>query len=488
MRSSEPLDYLVIGAGMSGLTFAARTAQAGHRVLVLEQHYLPGGLFTAFKTGGYTFNVGLEWTTDCERGEPFYDLLERLDLADEYRFDTLEVFKTVLSPELEQPLRIVCDRERLGRELARSFPHEEAAIERFLDDALAVTRGEPSAKRILFGAGLKSVETMLGQYFSDPLLVHALYSLISYPDAVGVLLLYIVGAICEGKMYLPRHGDHRHLAVLLHRKLRDWGGEVRYRAPVARVLIEDGTAVGVRLENGEEIRARKIVASSDLHDLYTRLAPEGRELDATIERRLSRRAGFSCFCLFLGLRAPLDGVDEHAHAVLAETASWRAAPEDLATLPLRVEHQAIQYPRLAPPGGATLCAWAVSPISAFDHWGLGRDPVDAPEKDPRYLAAKDAAAEIVLRRLEAFYPDLPAKIAARETATPFTFRRYTRNRAGSVSGFSPADVAYLKEAKFETPVENLYHIGHWTVQSGVNSVMYAAESLFHTLVLPSRGT
>jgi hypothetical protein len=50
-----------------------------------------------------------------------------------------------------------------------------------------------------------------------------------------------------------------------------------------------------------------------------------------------------------------------------------------------------------------------------------------------------------------------------------------------VTGFDTAAPSYLKSIGARTPVAGLYHIGHWTVQSGVSSVMYSARELFTAL-------
>ena len=52
-------DAIVIGSGLGGLTCAKRLADAGHRVLLVEQHFQLGGLATWFKRGGHTFDVSL---------------------------------------------------------------------------------------------------------------------------------------------------------------------------------------------------------------------------------------------------------------------------------------------------------------------------------------------------------------------------------------------------------------------------------------------
>ncbi len=50
-------DYIVIGSGMGGMTAAAILAKLKKRVLVLEQHYVPGGFTHMFKRPGYTWDV-----------------------------------------------------------------------------------------------------------------------------------------------------------------------------------------------------------------------------------------------------------------------------------------------------------------------------------------------------------------------------------------------------------------------------------------------
>ena len=54
-----PWDTIVIGSGMGGMTTAAMLTKLGHRVLVLEQHYVPGGFTHTFRRKGYIWDVGV---------------------------------------------------------------------------------------------------------------------------------------------------------------------------------------------------------------------------------------------------------------------------------------------------------------------------------------------------------------------------------------------------------------------------------------------
>ena len=54
--ASQKWDYIVIGSGMGGMISAALLAKLGKKVLIVEQHYVPGGFTHTFsrKTGAGT--------------------------------------------------------------------------------------------------------------------------------------------------------------------------------------------------------------------------------------------------------------------------------------------------------------------------------------------------------------------------------------------------------------------------------------------------
>jgi glycine/D-amino acid oxidase-like deaminating enzyme len=62
--SSSRYDAIVIGAGMSGLAAGIRLAQFDKRVVVLERHYLWGGLNSFYKRDGRRYDSGLHALTN----------------------------------------------------------------------------------------------------------------------------------------------------------------------------------------------------------------------------------------------------------------------------------------------------------------------------------------------------------------------------------------------------------------------------------------
>ena len=72
-------NIIVIGSGMGGMTTAAMLSKLGKKVLVLEQHYIPGGFTHTFKRKGYEWDVGVHavgWTLS---GEPFANTAFEID-------------------------------------------------------------------------------------------------------------------------------------------------------------------------------------------------------------------------------------------------------------------------------------------------------------------------------------------------------------------------------------------------------------------------
>ena len=70
---------IIIGGGLAGLTAGATLSKFGKKVLLLEQHFKPGGCATTFKRGDFIVEVGLhEMSGMAEHGAipQIFDLLE----------------------------------------------------------------------------------------------------------------------------------------------------------------------------------------------------------------------------------------------------------------------------------------------------------------------------------------------------------------------------------------------------------------------------
>ena len=83
---ADRYDAIVIGAGIGGLTCAARLATAGLHVLVIDQHYVAGGYATTFRRTPWEFDVGLHYLGECHPGGLIPTILEECGVSSGVEF------------------------------------------------------------------------------------------------------------------------------------------------------------------------------------------------------------------------------------------------------------------------------------------------------------------------------------------------------------------------------------------------------------------
>jgi len=287
---------IIVGAGHNGLVAANYLAKAGRKVLVLERRDVAGGQLAGDAFDGSAFDplhAG---------GQLRPDIARDLDLARHGLASSKAAPYVSLLPDGR---RLVLDtsNEAATRESIRQFsandarrwPEFVAFMDRaaaFLDAAyrtpmprlphVGLTEGWPLAKlawtlRRLGGKDMFRVIRMMSmstvefteEWFESEEVRAAI-------AAVGIHG-FTLGSMSAGTGYTLMHNwlnrgglAHRSMAGgsatignALVATLKANGGELRTSAGVARILVERSRAVGVRLENGEEIRAANVVSAAD---------------------------------------------------------------------------------------------------------------------------------------------------------------------------------------------------------------------------------
>ncbi|MEO6710677.1 MAG: FAD-dependent oxidoreductase, partial [Planctomycetota bacterium] len=254
-------DTLIIGAGMSGLAAGIRLAQFDRRVLIVERHSLWGGLNSFYKLKGRIFDSGLHALTNHVRkgtpGVPLTRILRQLRIG----YDELELGAQGHS-EIRfdgRRLEFTNQPEVFLAEIAREFPLEIDGLRRLVAELpgydTLLERGEGSAR----------VE--LARYLRDPDLIEILmlplciYGSAREDDLDWDQFVILFRAIFLEGFSRPEGGIKALLELLLAR-YKKVGGELRMNSGVERILVRDGTAIGVRLACGEEILAERVFSSA----------------------------------------------------------------------------------------------------------------------------------------------------------------------------------------------------------------------------------
>jgi all-trans-retinol 13,14-reductase len=128
-------DYLIVGSGLSALTFGALMANSGKTVQILEAHEHPGGFghtFTMAKK--YTFNAQFHYVWSCGEGQTVNQVLKKLDLDKEVTFERYDPngFDHMRMPGYA--IDIPSDPAELIQRLSALFPAHGDRIRQFVDE------------------------------------------------------------------------------------------------------------------------------------------------------------------------------------------------------------------------------------------------------------------------------------------------------------------------------------------------------------------
>jgi len=502
---STDRSLLVIGGGIAGLSMGCYAQMSAYRSTVLEMHDKPGGLMTAWTRKGYTIDYCIHWLSGSKPGGSLYRLWEEIGLVqgrelvclDEfYRYEGDDGRSVVIYRDLGRTVAGLCEqspadaplveeffgaaRKLVGRDMMADAPPRElmglGGTAKLLPRMLPLLR--PLRKW-----GPRSLDSVAAQ-FSDPLLAAAFRAM--WPaQSSAFFMLMTLAWLHEGSAGYPIGGSMP-MARSVERRYTDLGGEMRCGARVAEILVEGGRAVGVRLDDGEELRAGAVVSAADGHaTIYDMLG--GRFL-GSVHRDVYEGGMLPLFpsLLFVGV-----GVDDpFAGLPQIVTGIELPMPEPLEVggrTYTRMHARVHNFDHTMAPEGKTAVTCLFEADEAY--WRPLRS--DDPE---RYRAEKQRVAEAVVATLDARWPGMAAKVEMTDVSTPATLVRYTGNWRGSFEGWLPTPEWQLKEVPKTLPgLERFWMAGQWVapgggLPTGVMTARQVQQLICHADGVPFRTT
>lgn len=249
---------------MSGLAAGIRLAHYDQKVLVLEKHWTIGGLNSFYRAGGRNYDVGLHAVTNFTPAGTKKGPLARLLRQLRFKWEDFELSPQVGSAIAFPNVRLGFnnDIEFLKSEVAREFPAEADNFTRLLCELADYD----DLNQDNFGG---SARLFLSGIFRDPLLVEMLLCpLMWYGNAreddmdYGQFCIMFRSIFLEG-FARPFKGVRLILKHLVKR-YRALGGELKLRSGVERIVTDGDRAVGVVLESGEELSAKRVLSSAGI--------------------------------------------------------------------------------------------------------------------------------------------------------------------------------------------------------------------------------
>ena len=506
---SSSYDVIVIGGGHNGLVNAAYLARAGKKVLVLERrHVLGGAAVTEEIFPGFKFSV-CSYVVSLLRPE----IIRDLDLP-RHGLEILPLDGTFTPMPGGDYLWRVNDHAKTRREIARhsrvdaeayeEFGKAMVAMCRFVKPILAMTPPDPTTldprdlKRLLvlgrrFRAlaseekyNLVQLMTMsasdfLDQWFETDVLkatmsasgIIGTFLGIRSPGTAYVLLHHYMGEIDGAfRAWGFSRGGTGAISGAIAGAAREAGAEIRAKAAVAKILLHQGRAAGVVLENGDEIRAGVVSSSVDPHLTFLKfLDPAELPSDFVEEVRRYKFRG-SSGKVNLALDALpnfecLPGAGAHLRGAISispgieymERAYDDAKYGRFSRRPyIDVVIPSLTDPSVAPPGKHVLsCFVQYAPYKlAGGAWDDQRE----------------AFGDTVIETLREYAPNLKKIIIGRQVLTPLDLEREFGLTQGNIfqGELSLEQLFFLRPvpgwATYRTPIKNLYLCGSATHPGG----------------------
>lgn len=476
---ADSYDVVVVGAGLGGMTAASLLAKRGLSVLMIDQQAKPGGSCTSFRRDGVTFDVGTAMLYGFgERGfRPFRFILNEL----EEPVEVLEHSPMARMTFEGQPIVFWRDVERYLQDLDRLFPGEHDALRAFYKDLYAmyeniVLKNEvivpPSEfsprqglRRLLSGpvAMIRmqkllnvSVRSLLDKYFtSEPI--------INFFDKLCSAYCYCTSdetpAVMAATMFLDNHvggvyypaGGAQMLPNKIEKAFEHLGGRTLYGTMVDEILIRDGHAYGVRLDDGAEIHADRVIANATVWNLYGKLVRPEHIRPERLQWAQNLVPTFPSMTLYM--------VVDRA-ALPAETMPWEIFIENRKEIDsgdLTLYINSLVDDTLGPAGKMIIMAIAPN----LEKWPAPGSPEDG---SPAYQEHKQAQAQRMLDQIEQHFPGFGAHVESMLVGSPTTIERYLLKNWGAVGGPKNALGQHMmRRLHARSEWKNLYVCGDSTV-------------------------
>lgn len=486
-------DVIVIGGGNGGLASAATLAEKGKSVILFEKHNIPGGCGTSFRRGRFEFEVALHQLSHMgteENPGPLRELFKRYGILDEINWIQIKELFRVNFPD-GTGVSLPAERKQCEDFLCKEFPSQADGIRKYFETVYkfcaeaaefaaksAKSTGEPGAlKKAIMKAGfpklyptlanygLKSTQEVLDEFFTDSKLQLALSAYWCFMGVPPARFPFAILAKCtnfylETKPYYLT-GTSMMMNQAIMEAVQKMGGTVRLNCGVKRIVLENGKAVGVIDEFGEEYRAKKIISNISPLATYGNLLMPEEIPDAAREYLKPYTVGISAITCFIGL----DCTPEEIGFTTSFTLNYESldANEDFKDAykllpgndPLVATCYTVDDPSVSPKGTSVITAGT---LKYGGPW----------EKLPpeQYYEMKYEAGRRIVARLEKMYPGFTEHIEEMEIATPLTHMRYLGHPGGAIYGYEQDLMQSVFFFPTESKIENLEFASGWVNACG----------------------
>jgi phytoene desaturase len=466
----------VIGAGVGGMSAAARLAKQGHKVTVYENSDRSGGKCRTEWFGDYGFDTGPSLLTlpavyrdlflkTGKRIEHILDIVP-VDPAFNYHFAD---GKSVVFPNLSNPKTYLEIEKSFGKSASqgweqiinRSERMWQASRESFVESELSSIWPLLKRRNLLSLvnqiAPFTSLRKLSNKLDLDPHLKmiidrYATYTGSDPRRAPAVLLTIAFVESTFGAWHIK--GGIGQLSVALEHRCRELGVEFRFNTLVTKILTSGKAVTGIQTQNSENIHTDLVVANADAEYVFNQLLDKN-ESAAKSERRKLKAATKSLagFSLLLGLDNSKGQAINMEHHNVYFPEDYDAEFDQIFTKKIPVSDPTIYICAPKDPSmvkSSNKEAWFVL--------------VNAPRHDLKagwdWRSGGDEYAKLIINKLDRLGLNVSNRLDVMQFRTPFDLESYAMAPGGSIYGTSSntAASAFLR-ARNRSKVKGLFCVG-----------------------------
>jgi len=443
-------DVIVVGAGLGGLTAACLLAKQGLEVLLIEQHGLPGGACTSFRREGRIFDCGAALIFGFgEEGYHIHRTLmnfieEPITVIPRDRFFRLDL--------AGRQILVWKDLDKYLLELEKQFPEEKAELRSLYDfllkfygkyvkdQDLLTPPSELSDRqkiRMLLSSPMRvmrlrrllsqSAADLMGPYIKSRRLLEffdkltASYAYVTMKETPAIMALTMFADNHEGGTFYIA-GSAQTYSNILEKAIEKNGGTILYHQKVQSILFHGDRACGVRLAEGTEIGADRVVSDTTVWNLYFDLIPKNIVTEEQRKWADSLVPTYPAMVLYAAVDKTVFPAGINAVEYFVSNTSEIDMGDITLYIPTIDDHS------LGPEDEHIVTIFSPAPNQKWPR------PFEKEYQSEGYNKKKEKQANLILQEIEKRIPDFRRGIRKLYIATPSTIERYTLKTWGCVGG------------------------------------------------------
>lgn len=459
----------VIGSGFGGLSTAIRLAAKGHSVTIYEKLDQPGGRAYQYKINGFLFDGGPTVITAPHQYDELFELAGK-KRADYMTLVPLDPFYRIFDDKGNR-FDYWRSQEKAEAEVARIHPKDLKGYRQFIQGVTDIFNWfHPFTEKsfptlwsflrifphVIKTGTWRSMYAFAAHFIKNPFLrkVASFHPLLVGGNPFDTPSIY--GLIIQFEKQWGVHyceGGTGSIVIALCRLFEDCGGRIRLQTEVKEIVIENGSAKGVKLQDGTIEIADEVVCNGDVAFAYQRYIPQRLQPPQLNLWLRNLQYSNSLVVIYFGTRKKYNDCPlQHHNLILGD--DYNRLMKDIFKRKV-LPHELGLYLHMP-----TRTDASVAPEGCDSFYVLSL----VPNLDGKinWEAIKEEYTQRILLYLEArFLPGLTNEIAALHVVTPLHFRNQLNSYKGAAFSIKPSMMqsGYFRPQVQSKWFRNLYFVG-----------------------------